>query len=223
MLQSDKSNTTNAIILASAGALFAQNGYEATTMQDITQNAQLSKGAAYHHFKSKQEILDRLIENQVAYVNDGIRNLVNNPQLTAKEKMQKITDLFCENELQHTLLQTQWIEKNPCALLMTIRNTMTTVSGFIADIIRQGIKEKEFDCLYPDEVAGALCLLLDLWVDPAISSLSAEQFCRRIDFIKDFLSRYGVAFPDEQCVDKIKKSFNLNNNKEQEKNDEADE
>ena len=40
--------------------LFSEKGYEATTIQDITHALGMSKGAVYHHFKSKEDILDRL-------------------------------------------------------------------------------------------------------------------------------------------------------------------
>ena len=33
--------------------LFAEKGYERTTIQDITDALGMSKGAIYHHFKSK--------------------------------------------------------------------------------------------------------------------------------------------------------------------------
>ena len=44
-------------IINTAFLLFSQNGYEATSMNEIAQTANLSKGALYHHFKSKKELL----------------------------------------------------------------------------------------------------------------------------------------------------------------------
>ena len=46
------------LILDTAYRLFMQKGYEHTSIQDIIdQLGGLSKGAIYHHFKSKEEIL----------------------------------------------------------------------------------------------------------------------------------------------------------------------
>ena len=46
-------------ILDTAQRLFLEKGYEQTTIQDITDNlGGLTKGAIYHHFKSKEEIID---------------------------------------------------------------------------------------------------------------------------------------------------------------------
>lgn len=44
-------------ILRTAARLFQERGYEATSMQDVASALHLSKGALYHHFQSKDEIL----------------------------------------------------------------------------------------------------------------------------------------------------------------------
>jgi len=47
------------LILETAMKLFAEKGYEHTSIQDIINNlGGLSKGAIYHHFRSKEDILD---------------------------------------------------------------------------------------------------------------------------------------------------------------------
>ena len=49
----DKSQAMREKILNTATQLFIQKGSEKTSMQDIAQTAGISKGAIYHHFKSK--------------------------------------------------------------------------------------------------------------------------------------------------------------------------
>lgn len=46
-------------ILDAAACLFAQKGYAHTTLQDVIDETGLSKGAVYHHFKSKEELPPR--------------------------------------------------------------------------------------------------------------------------------------------------------------------
>ncbi len=54
---------TVSLILDVAGRLFMEKGYEHTSIQDIIDNlGGLSKGAIYHHFKSKEEILDAVTD-----------------------------------------------------------------------------------------------------------------------------------------------------------------
>lgn len=52
-------------------SLFSQNGYDATSVAEICQGAQVSKGAFYHHFSSKQELFLALMETWLETV-DGV-------------------------------------------------------------------------------------------------------------------------------------------------------
>ena len=55
-------------ILDVAQRLFLEKGYDNTTIQDIVNElGGLTKGAIYHHFKSKEEIIDALGEKLFFY------------------------------------------------------------------------------------------------------------------------------------------------------------
>lgn len=61
---SDK--TTRDYIIESADKLFYRRGYEHTSFADIADAVQISRGNFYHHFKSKDEILDAVIDLRIA-------------------------------------------------------------------------------------------------------------------------------------------------------------
>ena len=48
------------LILDAATHLFVEKGYDATSLQDIINETNLSKGAIYHHFSSKEEIFEAI-------------------------------------------------------------------------------------------------------------------------------------------------------------------
>src|SRR5947199_8550537 len=50
-------------ILRAAARLFQQQGYDATSMNDISAALKLSKGGLYHHFRSKDEILFHIMNH----------------------------------------------------------------------------------------------------------------------------------------------------------------
>jgi TetR/AcrR family transcriptional regulator, cholesterol catabolism regulator len=50
-------------ILRTAARLFQQQGYDATSMNDVAAALKLSKGGLYHHFQSKDEILFDLMSH----------------------------------------------------------------------------------------------------------------------------------------------------------------
>jgi AcrR family transcriptional regulator len=58
--------TTRANIVEAADRLFYRRGYEHTTFADIAAAVHISRGNFYHHFKSKDEILDAVIALRLA-------------------------------------------------------------------------------------------------------------------------------------------------------------
>ena len=57
---------TRSHILDVAGELFAQRGYDATSVADICDGAGVTKGAFYHHFESKQAVFLELRDRWLA-------------------------------------------------------------------------------------------------------------------------------------------------------------
>ena len=73
------------LILETATRLFVQKGYERTSIQDIINNlGGLSKGAIYHHFKSKEEILIAVTNKMTEESNKMLFEIRNNPDMTVK-------------------------------------------------------------------------------------------------------------------------------------------
>ena len=60
--QAERRAATTAAILASARALFAERGFEATSIGDIAQAAGVAKGAVYHHYPTKEAIFLEVLD-----------------------------------------------------------------------------------------------------------------------------------------------------------------
>ena len=84
--------------------LFAKKGYEQTSIQDILDATGLSKGGLYHHFKSKEEILEAVMQKRVQYVNGRFHNIIRNTEETnAKEKLKRILYQLASDMETHSL------------------------------------------------------------------------------------------------------------------------
>jgi TetR/AcrR family transcriptional regulator, transcriptional repressor for nem operon len=59
--------TTRDHIVEAADQLFYRQGYEHTSFSDIADDVQISRGNFYYHFKTKDEILDAVIDARLAY------------------------------------------------------------------------------------------------------------------------------------------------------------
>lgn len=67
---------TVSLILDVSYRLFMEKGYERTSIQDIIDNlGGLSKGAIYHHFKSKEDILVAVTDRMTSQSNNILANI----------------------------------------------------------------------------------------------------------------------------------------------------
>ncbi len=59
-LRAEKAEATRGRLIEVAGELFATKGYEATSIEEVLERAQVSKGALYHHFPSKEALFEEV-------------------------------------------------------------------------------------------------------------------------------------------------------------------
>jgi AcrR family transcriptional regulator len=62
------SAATRAALLDEATALFAERGYAGTSLEDVASASQVTRGAVYHHFASKQALFEAVLDLQEARV-----------------------------------------------------------------------------------------------------------------------------------------------------------
>src|ERR1700730_4301624 len=76
-------------ILDAARRLVQTKGYEQMTIQDILDDLQISKGAFYHYFDSKQALLEALIARMGEEAEELLLPIVHDPHMSALEKLQR--------------------------------------------------------------------------------------------------------------------------------------
>ena len=65
-------NKTKRKIFETSMKLFAEKGYDATSIEEITASVGVAKGTLYYHFTSKEEIFNFLIEEGVKLLKNSI-------------------------------------------------------------------------------------------------------------------------------------------------------
>ena len=65
-------NKTKRKIFETSMKLFAQKGYDATSIEEITATVGVAKGTLYYHFSSKEEIFNFLVEEGIKLLQNSI-------------------------------------------------------------------------------------------------------------------------------------------------------
>jgi AcrR family transcriptional regulator len=149
-------------LLDCAQALFFERGYERTTINDIIDRAGVSKGGFYHHFSSKEELLEalaaRLAQEAVARVADvleatGLDALARLNAFLARARQLKVEDAPRIRALFDVVFRPE--------NLVLYRRLNAAVIGVmvpvLARILAQGKAEGLFDT--PDPLATAEIVL----------------------------------------------------------------
>ena len=188
---------TVTLILDVAQTLFIDKGYEHTTLQDIIDNlGGLTKGAIYHHFKSKEEIL-KAVSDRLFGVNTlsaKWERTKADPTMTGAEKLKKmfydaVTDEQ-ENKFRQMGIHLQKMPEMLSNLLLRSVNEMAP--NTIQPVIEQGIKDGTIRTDKPAELAQMLFLTLNIWLNPMVFPISIEEMKQRIGFARELFLPYEI-------------------------------
>ncbi len=78
------------LVLDAAEGLFAEKGFDGTTVSDIAVRSELAKGSLYHLFQSKEEIISAILKRKLEGVWEKLNRTINEPDLTPLQKIRGI-------------------------------------------------------------------------------------------------------------------------------------
>ncbi len=199
-------------ILDAAAQLFAQKGYQNTTLQDIIEQTKLSKGAVYHHFRSKEEIAQRVGDRLGEQMWEPLRRIREDAAMTGLQKLQAVFEAsFAEGRQQQIADTLPYLSEDPKLLVMEWQNIEQRLAPqYIAPIIRQGMADGSIQAEDADALAEALFVLADLWLSPQTRPTTAQQQRGRNAVFRQMTRALGLELlTDEQarqleqsCVEK---------------------
>jgi AcrR family transcriptional regulator len=169
-------NQTHHRILEAARQAFAENGYDATGVEEICRRAGVSKGAFYHHFPSKQdvflELLNGWLENLETQILAASRLSRDVPQaLLAMSEL--IPQVLQAGSGQLSIFLDFWAKagRDPHTWKAATA-PFGRYQDLLAGLVRSGVEEGSLKPVDPDLAARALIsiavgVLLQGLVDPA--------------------------------------------------------
>ena len=190
-------------ILDTAQRLFYENGYEQTSVNTIIEEIGISKGTFYYYFKSKEELLDSLVERSAVDVTELIKKITDDDKLNA---LQKLNQIFLVSgrwkvsnwDIVLIMLEVIYRDENIIIRHKMNEKSIELVTPELVKVVKQGVSEGTFNTPFPDEVAELI-----LRIGDALSNSSARFLLElskkpeNITLIKKNISLY------ENAVEKI--------------------
>lgn len=193
-------------ILDVAMKLFMEQGYDNTTLADIIRVTGFSKGAIYHHFVSKAEILlricDRIGEENAAQ----LARIREDRTLNGQQKLREVFRAALLTDNQQTMLNIlPTLTDNPQFLAVEMKSIFEeAVPDYIAPIVREGIEDGSIGAEHPKETAEALVTLSDLWLNPMVMPTTPEETRAKCDVYNQIAAGFGMEpLLDEELIEAL--------------------
>ena len=194
------------LIVTVAYRLFMEKGYEHTSIQDIINHlGGLSKGAIYHHFKSKEDILIAVAEAMASESNQMLERIRDRTDLNGKEKLKTIFKESINRSVQNDIFTVAPdFHRNPKLLFSLLHDTVDNAApDYLLPILKQGISDGSVETDYPEQLAELILLAANIWLNPMVFDNSAEEsYCKFMVF-RQMLQGFGLDIVDDEILERV--------------------
>ena len=166
-------------ILDAAEKLFFEKGYDRTSVQDILDALQLSKGGFYHYFDAKDSVLravsERRVQSRFDRLSADLYGARRNP-VDRLNLLLSMANLFETEDAPFAamLMKLCYIDKDAAMIAHRRRVLVERLLPFMNDVIGEGIADGSFHTRHPMET-GRLLLLMACDVDDEVCCLLADN------------------------------------------------
>lgn len=175
-------------ILEKSSILFATKGYEKTTITNILKEVNIAKGTFYYYFKSKEDVLDALVDQMIDSIVEVAQEVANSKELSIKEKLFHI--IFGIKEYEQENDKTKMKEKqmkeslhrveNAKLHIKSITGSIMKLTPVITQVIEEGIEEGIFSTDYPKETIEVLLVSSAFLFDEGIFRWESDEVFKKI-------------------------------------------
>jgi AcrR family transcriptional regulator len=179
-------------IINSAHELFSEKGYDKTTVADIIEKAGSSKGGFYHHFRSKEEVIEAITQNYMTefmqYYDEILES--DSPVVDSVNEVLITITRYKVNQIKDwpRLSRIYSFSSNHVILKKIADDFEKITTELYAQLIRRGNKEGVFCVQYPDILAGLWTRELMRVLDMSREAIFSEEntipveYAERLDF-----------------------------------------
>jgi AcrR family transcriptional regulator len=167
-------------IMRSAEELFMRQGYEKTSMQQIAGHSGLTKGALYHHFDSKESLLDRICAGHYEALVNAARPVLEDPSLSCFSRIRRIIDLTRGLGMTSVSFVSEYLKVRNDESSVMLKERLRKYdkklyADFIGPLLKEAREKRECDFSSSPEVLALFIHQLDQGVYEEINRAFGEH------------------------------------------------
>jgi AcrR family transcriptional regulator len=174
-----KPGERKADIILAARHLIQTKQWERATMQDVMEQLGIAKGTIYHYFKSKEELLEAVVDSIVSEHLEKMKESIAKNKGTALQKLQNLLEKSKETAALFVLEELHK-KGNEALHIRLLAQALMKQAPLFAALIQQGCDEGFFETRFPLECAEFLLSGFQFLTDRGCYPWSDEDLARRI-------------------------------------------
>jgi AcrR family transcriptional regulator len=168
-------------ILDAADELFGLKGFDGTSTNDILEKVGIARGTLYYHFKSKEDIMDALIDRSCVNLLGTARKIAEDKTIPVNQRILRVVmSLNLSGKSSSEIIEHIHKPQNALMHQKTKKAVITGVPPILTDILREGIKEGLFNTPYPYECMEMLVVYAETVFDGDMVELTDAERTSRI-------------------------------------------
>ncbi|GIN08592.1 TetR family transcriptional regulator [Shouchella clausii] len=168
-------------ILDAADELFGEKGFEGTSTKDILEKVGIARGTLYYHFKSKEAIMDALIDRYSTRILSEARVIAADKSIPVSERIIGVVmALNVSGESGQEMKDHIHKPQNALMHQKIEKVIISNVPQILADIIREGIELGLFNTPFPYECMEMVVIYLNTVFDDDMVEMTDEERVTRV-------------------------------------------
>jgi AcrR family transcriptional regulator len=172
-------------IIDMAQNLFYLKGYDKTSVNEIIEKLGIAKGTFYYYFKSKEEILDVVVNRFIAILTSLANEILQSSEINAYEKLKRILVQQAnstpeEFKILEQLHKIQNVDMHQKMIVEAVKQYAPVLS----EVIEQGIHEGIFHTNYPLQAVEFFIAYTQTIMDPGVLHWSEDDYKIRAEALQ---------------------------------------
>ena len=166
-------------ILNVAEQLFAEKGFDNASTNDIINKIGIARGTLYHHFGSKEEILDALVDRMTGQSISRAEAVISDQSIPLLDRLSKaVISLDVGSGAGAEVFEQIHKPQNALLHQKMQERLLSGVVPLIAKLIKEGNADGIFNSNYPDEAAEMIMIYANIAFDE-LADLTPEEMERK--------------------------------------------
>ncbi|BCJ93817.1 TetR family transcriptional regulator [Anaerocolumna cellulosilytica] len=163
-------------ILDAAQELFIQKGFDGTSTNEILDKVKIARGTLYYHFKSKEDIMDALIERLNQQILTSASKIAGDKSISLEEKLIRvILSLNISGDESKEIIEHMHKPQNALMHQKMQSKVVSGITPILTDLVREGMEAGFFNTPYPYESIEMIMIYANVAFDSNESYLIEEQ------------------------------------------------